>query len=128
MSKIAKLVMVSLMTRVIVEDTASEEEILNEARGRFHNIVENDLIENLESIDDDTECPYEDGEEYKDKYGHILKIDDDVEMPIGSDTDTWQYAFVGCIDSFHHGAAVVRDGDDEYFTIDCERLEKYFGN
>ena len=126
MAKIAKLVMVSLMTRVIVEDTASEEEILNEARGRFHNIVENDLSENLESIEDDTECPYEDGEEYKDKYGHILKIDDEVDAPIGSGDDAWRYAFLGQIKDFRDGCAVVVDMDGEWFTIECERLQKYF--
>ena len=126
MAKIAKLVMVSLMTRVIVEDTASEEDILNEARGRFHNIVENDLSENLESIEDDTECPYEDGEEYKDKYGRVLKIDDDVDAPFGSGNDAWRYAFQGTIEEFRDGYAVVRCDGGECFSVECERLEKYF--
>ena len=58
MAKVAKLVLVSLMTRVIVEDTATDEEILAIARPKFHAIVENELMENLESIADDTECPY----------------------------------------------------------------------
>lgn len=89
MAKIAKMVMVSLMTRVIVEETATKEDILNEARGRFQNIIENDLGENLESIEDDTESPYEDGEEHKDKHGYILKQGDNVEMPKGNGGDMW---------------------------------------
>lgn len=126
MAKIAKMVMVSLMTRVIVEETATKEDILNEARGRFQNIIENDLGENLESIEDDTESPYEDGEEHKDKHGYILKQGDNVEMPKGNGGDMWTYAFVGSIKEFSSGYAVVTDGDDNCFTIECERLEKYF--
>lgn len=60
MTKIAKLVAVSLMTRVIVDDSATDEEILKIARPRFMNKIVTELGEHIESIEDDTECPYDD--------------------------------------------------------------------
>ncbi len=58
MAKVAKLVLVSLMTRVVVEDSATDEQILGEARPKFIEKVNTELGENLEEIYDDTECPY----------------------------------------------------------------------
>lgn len=58
MSKVAKLVAVSLLTRVVVDDTATEEEILDAARPRYFDKVRTELGDNLEYIEDDTECPY----------------------------------------------------------------------
>lgn len=58
MALVAKLVLVSLMVRVIVDEKASEEEILNFARPKFHDVVRNELHENLDDIIDDTEMPY----------------------------------------------------------------------
>jgi hypothetical protein len=58
MAKVAKLVMVSLMTRVVVDEIATDEEILNKARPKFIEKVNMELGENLEEITDDTECPY----------------------------------------------------------------------
>lgn len=59
MAKVAKLVAVSLLTRVIVEDTASDEEILDAACPRFIEKISTELSEHLEYIEDDTECPYD---------------------------------------------------------------------
>lgn len=59
MAKVAKLVMVSFMTRVIVEDTASEAEILDRATPQLINKILSDLGENVEDITDDTECPFD---------------------------------------------------------------------
>jgi hypothetical protein len=58
MSKVAKLVTVSLMARVIVDDAASESDILEAARPNLIDKFRAELGENLESIEDDTECPY----------------------------------------------------------------------
>ena len=58
MAKIAKLVQVSLMTRVVVDETATDEQILDAARPNFIEKVRTELCENLEDIYDDTECPY----------------------------------------------------------------------
>ena len=59
MSKVAKLVYISLATRVVVDENATEDEILNAARSKFIVKVQEGLGENLEEILDDTECPYE---------------------------------------------------------------------
>lgn len=58
MAKIAKLVAVSLMTRVVVDELATDEEILDAARSQFMEKISTELGENLEFIEDDTECPY----------------------------------------------------------------------
>lgn len=57
--KVAKLVCVSLMTRVIVDASASEIEILEIAKNQFNEKIDYELSEYLESIEDDEECPYD---------------------------------------------------------------------
>lgn len=59
MPKIAKLVCVSLMTRVIVDTDATESQILLKARGQFIDKIADDLADNIESIEDDEESPYD---------------------------------------------------------------------
>ena len=61
--RVAKLVMVSLMTRVIVDDNLTEEqeleEIAEQAKAAFVDKIMNDSIgDHLESIEDDEECPF----------------------------------------------------------------------
>ena len=57
--QVAKLVAVSLLTRVIVDEGASDEEILDKAKERFLEKIHNDEVEeNLEYIKNDIECPY----------------------------------------------------------------------
>lgn len=59
MAKVAKLVVFSLMTRVIVDENATDDEIVAKARPRIQAKIDNDeLIENIESIDNDNEIPY----------------------------------------------------------------------
>lgn len=59
MAKVAKLVIVSLMTRVIVEDTATDEETVAQAKRGFQDKLDNDeLMDNLEEIVDDKEAPF----------------------------------------------------------------------
>ena len=63
MAKVAKLVCISLMTRVIVEEGLSEEDelnvIANQVRAACVEKIMNDGIgDHLESIEEDTECPY----------------------------------------------------------------------
>ncbi len=57
--KVVKLVYVSLMTRVVVDDNATDEQIVEAARSKFIDKVTNELFENLEDIVDDEECPYD---------------------------------------------------------------------
>ncbi|HET6226036.1 MAG TPA: hypothetical protein VFF27_07135 [Bacteroidia bacterium] len=58
MAKIAKLVITTIITRVIVEDNATAEDIINAAKPKVIETINNDLIENVDDIIDDTECPY----------------------------------------------------------------------
>jgi hypothetical protein len=62
MGKVAKLVRVMITTRIIVDDNASEEEIMEIALPRLldnlYTIVDN-AFENIEEIVDDTELPYD---------------------------------------------------------------------
>jgi len=59
MKKVAKLVYVSLATRVIVDENASESEILEKAKNKFLNKIGTELSEHLEEIVDDEECPFD---------------------------------------------------------------------
>jgi uncharacterized protein (UPF0212 family) len=56
--KVAKLVRVSLVTRVIVEDTASEQDILELAIPKLSEALMDNPYESVEEIVADTECPY----------------------------------------------------------------------
>lgn len=62
MGKVAKLVAVSLLTRVIVDENATDEEIIEEARDYFVTKVKTDLSDNIEYIQDDTEMPYDEND------------------------------------------------------------------
>lgn len=60
MEKKAKLVTVLLMTRVIVRSDAKEEEIWSAALPRLFEAIRNGGMDNMESIEDDEQCPYDD--------------------------------------------------------------------
>jgi len=57
--KVAKLVHVSMTTRVVVDKDASVEEIMEVASLRLIDKLNNEKMEHLESIEDDIECPYD---------------------------------------------------------------------
>ena len=48
-----------MVTRVIVDEDATEEQIINVAQYKFMDKVQTELCENLENIVDDVECPYD---------------------------------------------------------------------
>jgi hypothetical protein len=56
--KVAKLVLWSPMVRVVVEDDATYEEIIEAARGKFNIVLADEYEENIEEVMDDLECPY----------------------------------------------------------------------
>ena len=57
--KIAKLVTVSVTTRVVVDEGATDEQIMEVALPKQINNLQNDgCLDHLESIEYDTECPY----------------------------------------------------------------------
>jgi hypothetical protein len=67
--KVAKLVRVSLVTRVIVDIDATDQEIMELAVPKLSENLMDSPFDNLDEIVDDTECPYE--EEYLDLYGSV---------------------------------------------------------
>ena len=63
MKKVAMLVCVSLMTRVIVDENLTEDELLEEAMKQarpklIEKITLDGLGDHLESLENDEECPY----------------------------------------------------------------------
>lgn len=59
MSKVAKLVYFSLMTRVVVDENATEDDIIKASYPNIQAKIDNrELGDNLEEIDDDLECPF----------------------------------------------------------------------
>lgn len=57
--KVAKLVRVSLVTRVIVDVDATEQDIMELAVPKLSENLMDSPFENIEEIVDDTECPYD---------------------------------------------------------------------
>lgn len=55
----AKLVLWSPVTRVIVPDDATEEEIMKAAKDKFFEKLRDEYLENIEDVIDDEECPYD---------------------------------------------------------------------
>jgi hypothetical protein len=74
MGKVAKLVAVSFITRVVVDDTMSDEEILESCKESLKEKVNFELSENLEYIEDDEDCPYELGEDLAAEDLELIKI------------------------------------------------------
>jgi len=58
MAKVAKLVYVNLLARVIVDEFDDDEKIFEMAHSNLSNQLNNG-VENIEKIVDDIECPYE---------------------------------------------------------------------
>jgi hypothetical protein len=127
--KVSKLVYVTLLTRVVVEETATEQEIMKIAVPKLCENLNDSPIENIEKIVNDTEMPYIMGEEYK------LELGEDVEMPepLEDGTDSWQHGgFIGRIVKFYNSNnilyACVEDGDNDVFDIEAYRLVEYVQN
>ena len=106
MTKVAKLVCVTLLTRVIVEEGADQQAIMEEAVPKLSETLMDSPFENID------------------------KIVDDVLMPDPKDdgSDAWEHGdFLGRIVSFKEFDnviyATVEDGDDDCFDIEAERLQ-----
>ena len=59
MAKTAKLVTVSLITRVVVDDTATDDDIIQQSKQKFIDTINSSLGDHIEDIEDDDECPYD---------------------------------------------------------------------
>jgi hypothetical protein len=57
--KKAMLVRVSFMTRIVVEENATEEEVIEKAKEKFIEKINNELQENIEDVYEDEEVPYD---------------------------------------------------------------------
>lgn len=66
MEKVAKLVTISLRTRVIVAKDATDEEIIKASKSRFIDIIQCCAGDNIEQIDDDDECPHDEPDDEHD--------------------------------------------------------------
>jgi hypothetical protein len=62
MKKVAKLVYVTLLTRVIVNEDASEQEIMELAIPKLSENLMDSPYESIDKIVDDNECPYDEDE------------------------------------------------------------------
>ena len=70
--KKAMLVRFGIVTRVIVDDTATEDEIIEAAAEKVNKpSYDLDLIENVESVEEDKECPYNPLEKVEDKMRNL---------------------------------------------------------
>lgn len=58
MTKIAKLVTISLTVRVIVDEDATEEQIIDAAKPKMRAMLNEEVLDHLEKIKDDKECPF----------------------------------------------------------------------
>ena len=123
--KKAVLVRVSLVTRVVVDETASEMDILELAVPRLCENLMSSPYENMDEIVVDTECPYK--PELDNEEG--FRVGDDVIAPEPTGSDMWNFGdWVGSIESIKEDTdgkvfADVRDGDGDIFCINLERLK-----
>jgi len=70
MTKIAKLVTVSVTTRVIIEDTDDDEKIMKIAMPRLiQNLNEDGILDHFESIEDDKEMPFNENSDHDRFFG-----------------------------------------------------------
>ena len=63
MAKVAKLVRVSLVTRVIVDEDATEQDIMELAVPKLSEDMMDNPFQIIDEIIDDVECPYSEGEQ-----------------------------------------------------------------
>ena len=60
MTKVTKLVYTSMVTRVVVDENATEQQIIEASKPNFiEKIVDTAFGEHIEEVIDDEECPYD---------------------------------------------------------------------
>lgn len=62
MAKKAFLVKAEFWTRIVVDETATEDEKLDAARPQIKSLAQSELPDHVNSIEEDTEMPYSEGE------------------------------------------------------------------
>lgn len=120
--KVAKLVLVEFMVRVIVDENYTDEQLTEKIKVKVLEKVNNDeLFENLTEVKDDEEVPYQIGEEFG------VAIGDDFSMPDANSDDAWQYGdWIGRVVNIYEYEDVIyatlEDGDNDCFDIEAFRL------
>lgn len=110
---VAKLVDVSLRTRVVVNANSTDEEIVQIAKPKFLDKIHNELMENLEEIYNDDEIPC----------GEIL---DDFDSKIRVDSNKVKYDHINSLDLRSFIEAQLHDEEmgDQIFKVEfCGQLE-----
>lgn len=124
--KVAKLVYVSLLTRVIVEEGVNEETIMELAIPKLSENLMDSPYQNVDKIVNDIECPYIIGEEYGKAVG------DEVEAPEPNEDDLYMSGgWVGTIkyikeDTDESMYAGVEDCEGDVYDIEISRLIKVY--
>lgn len=125
--KVAKLVYATVMTRVIVDENAEYETILELAVPKLCENLTDSPLENIDGVKDDTDCPYIMGEEYSIGVGDSIIAPD----PKADGTDSWNHGgWEGTILAIKEDTdgtlyANVQDCDGDVFGIDLDRINLY---
>lgn len=114
--KVAKLVTVSLMTRVVVDENASDEQIMDKAFKGLLNALESSALENIEEIKPDSDCPFG-------TFAGDFEIGQRVLVPDPNETDMHNHSFEGTVFSFRGSNIIVEDGENNGFEIEPKRLK-----
>lgn len=120
--KVAKLVKVSLITRVIVNDNTPESEILEKAKSNLITKINYELSENLEEIIEDTECPYDSKYDFVSGEEFILEKSEEIyellrEEYVSSDVTSGEMIFSIKI-SMEYNESDVREGIQKFLDWD----------
>jgi len=64
----------------------------------------------------------------KDKNGVVIECGMDIEIPEPTNSDMWNFDFVGTVDSIDEKTKLITvvDGDGDYFQIESHRSEIYY--
>ena len=117
--KVAYLVTITSITRVIAEDTISRSELVA--------LAEKEIVENIVSreIEDDNDSPYDPETDMLalDKNGKEICKGLEVQVPDPTlSGDLHQCEFVGTVIGIRNGNIQVEDGDQTVWEIEPERL------
>jgi hypothetical protein len=116
--KVAKLVTVSLTTRVIVEDTDTDEQIMEKAIPQLEKKLAGDgTCDNIESIVDDEEIPFgdliSDGKRYSSNKDEIHNFLLDLETITTDGMEIVLEKIYQILNKLSHFNGIRRNGDDK---------------
>lgn len=121
--KVAKLVYVNLLVRVLVDKEADDQEIMELAVPKLSEQLMDSPFEHIDKIVYDNECPYVMGEEF------ALTIGDEVNVPSPNQDEVHNNEFTGEIVNIKQDSdgtlyASIVDMDGDFFDVNLDRLTK----